>query len=234
MGEILQGWVAGEGIPRDAELIAGSNSGIGALAVSATLAAGAAAIGKLGANSGVDIGDVTVNNTGSNPVIAELEASENLIGLVGSPDIAVTVTPTVDTSAYASGDLLFDSAEIANAVRVVGGTCLLESVTIVDKADQGVAFTLVLANAATDFGAANSAPDPDDTECATVIGWVPVATADYVDLGAAKVACIRNIGLLLKATAAATSLYVAGVNGTGTPTYGAASDLVITFGLLRS
>jgi len=223
MGQILQGWVAGEDTPRDAELEAGSETRSGKLVIT----------GKLKANSGVDIGDVTVNNTASNPVVVELEASENLIGLVGSPDIAVTVTPTLDTDAYASGDLLFDSTAVANAVRVAGGTCLLESVTIVDKADQGVAFTLLIANAATDFGTLNAAPDPDDTEAGTVIGWVPVTADDYADLINSKVACVRNIGLLLKATAASTSLYVAGVNGTGTPTY-AASDLVITLGLLRS
>lgn len=189
-----------------------------------TLGAGSAAIGKLAANDGVDIGNVDV---------ASIAAGENVIGKVGAPDIVVTVTPTCDTNAYASGDLIFDSTEIANAVRANGGQAILESVTIIDKADQGVAFTLLLANAATDFGTLNTAPDADDAECATVVGWVPVATSDYVDLGAAKVACIRNIGLLVQAGGATTSLYVAAVNGTGTPTFGA-SDLVVMLGFLRS
>lgn len=152
---------------------------------------------------------------------------------VTSPDIVVTVTPTLDTNAYGSGDLLFDSTEIANAVRANGGHAVLQSVTLLDKADQGVAMTLVFANAATDFGTPNSAPDPDDTEAATVIGTVVVGTGDYIDLGANRVACVRGIGLLLKAGAATTSLYVAGVNGTGTPTFGA-SDLVLQLGFLRS
>ena len=162
------------------------------------------------------------------------EAGAALPGvLVQTSDIVVTVTPTLDTNAYASGDLLFDATEVAAAVRAAGGSCVLQSVTIIDKADQGVAFTLLVANAATDFGTLNSAPDPDDTECATVIGHVPVATTDYVDLGGAKVACVRNLGLVLKAAAAATSVYIAGMNGTGTPTY-AAGDLVIQLGFLRS
>jgi len=152
---------------------------------------------------------------------------------ITSSDIVVTVTPTLDTSAYASGDLLFDSTEIANAVRANGSTAILESITIIDKDDQGMAMSLLIANAATDFGTPNSAPNPDDDETATVIGWVPVATGDYIDLGGARVACIRNIGLLLKAGAATTSLYIAGINGTGTPTY-AASGLVLQVGLLRS
>jgi len=162
-----------------------------------------------------------------------LVASEAVVGLVGTSDLVVTVTPTLDTSAYASGDLLFDATEVANAVRANGYCCVLQSATIIDKADQKVPFTLLFANAATDFGTLNSAPDPDDTEAATVIGWVPVATADYIDLGAASVACIRNIGLTLKAGAATTSLYIAAMNGTGTPTFGA-SDLVLMLGFLRS
>jgi hypothetical protein len=153
--------------------------------------------------------------------------------LVGCPDTVITVTPTCDVNAYASGDLIFDSTAIAAAVRKVGGTAILQSVTLIDKDDQGVALTLIFANAATDFGTLNAAPDPDDDEAATVIGHVPIAATDYVDLGGAKVACIRNLGLLVQAGAATTSLYVAAINGTGTPTYTAAG-LVLQIGLLRS
>ena len=152
---------------------------------------------------------------------------------VSTSDVVVTVTPTLDTNAYANGDLLFDSTEVASAVRENGDTAILESITIIDKADQAVAFTILIANASTDFGTLNAAPDPDDTEAATVIGWVPVGIGDYVDLGGASVACIRNIGLLTQAGGSTTSFYIAGVNGTGTPTY-AASDLVFYLGFLRS
>lgn len=166
--------------------------------------------------------------------IATIAAGENVIGKVGFPDIVVTVTPTVDTSAYTSGDLLFRSVEIPSAVRANGGTCILQSVVLLDKADQGVAMTLVFANANTPFGVPNSAPNPTDAGAATVLGHVAVATGDYVDLGGSKVAYITNLGVLMQADASATSLYVAGINSTGTPTYGAASDLVFKFGFLRS
>lgn len=162
-----------------------------------------------------------------------IAAGSSVIGLVGSSDNAVTVTPTLDTNAYASGDLLFDSTEVAGAVRANGGHCVLHSATILDKADQGVAFTVVIANAATDFGTLNSAPDPDDTEAATVIGKFSVSTADYIDLGASKFATVPNIGIGLKAGASTTSVYIAGINGTGTPTY-AASDLLIALYFLRA
>lgn len=164
------------------------------------------------------------------------DANGQMRVLVGAPDIVVTVTPTVGAGAdftFDASDLVFDATEIANAVRVNGGTCILQTITLLDKADQGVAMTLVFANAATDFGTIDSAPDPDDTESGTVLGTVAITTSDYVDLGANKVATIRNIGLLMQAGAASTSLYVAGINGTGTPTY-EASGLVFQFGFLRS
>lgn len=185
--------------------------------------------GVAGAQAVAVTGTITAVTAITNP----LAAGENLIGLVGSSDIVVTVTPTLDTNAYASGDLIFDSTEVANAARVNGGQTLLTSVTIIDKADQKVAFTLVFADTNTDFGTLNSAPDPDDTETATVIGHVAIAATDYLDLGGAAVACKYGIGLSLKAGASTTSIYIACVNSTGTPTY-AASDLVIKLGFLRS
>jgi len=150
-----------------------------------------------------------------------------------SPDEVITVTPVCDTNAYASGDLIFDSVEIPGAARLPGGKVLLQSLGLLDKDDQGVALTLVFANALTDFGTLNEAPDPDDTECLTIIGTVAVATTDYVDMGGAKYACLKNIGLEMKAAGGATSLYVACINGTGTPTFTAAG-LVLQLGFLRS
>ena len=156
------------------------------------------------------------------------------MGRVFSLDTVVTVTPVVDTAAYAAGDLLFDTIEVPSAARGEGGVTILHSVTILDKADQGVAMTLVVLNALTDMGTINAAPNPDDTEAETIIGWVPVATTDYIDVGASKIANVRNVGLICKAAAGTSSLYLAAINGSGTPTYGAASNLVLQLGFLQS
>lgn len=198
------------------------------VSVSAALPAGTNNIGD------VDIASIAAgdNNIGNVDLASAIPAGENLIGLVGASDIIVTVTPTLDTSAYTSGDLLFDSTEIANAVRANGGCAILQSITIVDKDDQRAGLTLLFADAATDFGTPNSAPDPDDGETATVLGHVAIVAGDYVDLGGASVACVRGLGLLLKAGAATTSLYVAAMTG-GTPTH-TASGLALKLGFLRS
>jgi hypothetical protein len=185
------------------------------------LGAGSAAIGKLAANSGVDIGDVDVTS---------ISAGENHIGEVGLPDDTITITCSLDTSAYADGDVLFATQEIANAVRVNGDTCILQSVHVVDIDDQGVEMDLIFFNANTSLGTENSAPDIDDTEVLTTLGIVNVP--DWTDLGANQIATVTGIGLVLEAGAATTSLYVAGITR-GAPTY-TASGLQITFGFLRN
>ncbi len=190
----------------------------------AVLQAGTAAIGKLGANSGVDIGDVDVKS---------IAAGENVVGLVGAADTVVTITPVVAAEAHTGGDLLFDSTEIASAVRANGYTAIVESITIKDKGDQKAGMTLIFANAVTDFGVPGGVPDPDDTDLLTVLGTVAVVAGDYVDLGANAVATISNIGLLLKAGGATTSLYMAAITNE-TPTPASTSDYVIDVSFLRS
>ena len=165
--------------------------------------------------------------------LATLPATEKLIGLVGASDAVVTITPTMAAEAHSAGDLLFDSTEVAGAVRANGSTAIVESITVVDKGDQKAEINLIFANAATDFGALGGVPDPDDTEALTVLGIVNVATTDYVDLGANSVATVKNIGMLIKAGAATTSVYIAAM-ATGTPTPASTSDYQIAIGLLRS
>lgn len=165
--------------------------------------------------------------------VVTMGAGENVIGKVGAPDDMIEVTPTLTTGAYTSGDLLFDSTEIANAVRVNGGTAIVQSIIIIDKDDQKMDMTLVFANAETDFGTINSTPDPTDAETATIVGQVAV-TATYVDWGDSAVAQVptSDLGFLVKADAGTTSLYLAAMTNDA-PTH-AANGLVIRVGLLRS
>lgn len=161
-----------------------------------------------------------------------LVAGEAQVGTVGSPDNIVTVTASLDTNIYADGDVLFDTQEIALAARVNGGTTILQSIVVSDINDQGQGFDLIFFNANTSLGTENSAPDIDDTEVLTVIGRVQVGAGAFYDLVANRVACVTGIGLLMKAGAATTSIYVAGISrGTGTYT---AAGLQIQFGFMRN
>lgn len=157
-------------------------------------------------------------------------ATESQLGLVGAPGDVVDVTLSLDTSAYASGDLLADTQSFTG-VRVSGGRAILQSVTVIDEDDQGAAFTVFFLSGNNSFGTENSAPSISDANARDVLGWVDVSTADYKDLGGVRVASVKGIGLLLEAAGGSTSLYLAVVNGTGTPTY-TASGVKLKLGLL--
>lgn len=169
------------------------------------------------------------NNIGDVDVLS-IAAGENLVGLVGSPDTYLTLTPTLDTSAYTAGDALFDATELASVGRTSGGNVVLQSVTVMDKADQKLGITLYFFDRSVTFGTANNAPSISDADGFFYMGHVDIAAGDYDDLGGVAVAVARGLGLQMKPNA--TSLYVAATTG-GTPTYGA-SDLKFGFGFLRS
>lgn len=135
-----------------------------------------------------------------------------------TPDV-ITVTPTVqNNNAYDANDVIFDAVEIPLAVPVAGGTAILDSIVVIDTADQKAQMHLVFMNAATSLGTLDSAPDIDDTEVLTVIGTVEVLAASYNDLGANSVATKTAVGLAVKAASGTRSLWVAAWS-TGTPTY---------------
>lgn len=136
-------------------------------------------------------------------------------------------TPTLDTSAYASGDLLFDTTaiDLGASFASTTGPVRMEVVGIqgIDAADQKQPFTLLFLNANQSLGTVNSAPDVSDANALKVIGQASVIAEDYKDLGDA--ACFQNPELLpvpLQLAAGSRYLYLAGLSE-GTGTYGAAS-----------
>lgn len=155
------------------------------------------------------------------------------IGQTG-PDVdVVNLTLSLDTSAYASGDLVADTQEIVGAASVAGGHVILDSIVIIDEDDQGVALNFVFSQVVTSFGTENSAPNISDANALFVCGHVAFATTDYVDIGTSKIGTKANINLPMELASGATSLFVAVVNGTGTPTF-TATGLKIKFGFRRT
>lgn len=161
-----------------------------------------------------------------------LPAGEVHLGEIGGKTLLPTVTFTLDTNAYASGDVLADTQALANALRVADGTGLLVSAQFVDGDDQGGAFDVYILQANTSIGTENAAPSISDANAtAAILGFFSVLTSDWKDLGGCRVANIRNINLPVKAASGTTSLYVALVNGTGTPTF-TANGITAIFGIL--
>lgn len=171
------------------------------------------------------------NNIGDVDVLT-IAAGENHIGKVSTPDDVIDVTFTLDTSAYADGDVLADTQSVASVARVNAGTVILVSVTVIDEDDQGMGLTLVFLDSNNALGTENNAPNISDANARQILGFVKITTSDYIDLGGVRIACIRGVGLEMKAAAGVTTLYVGAIsNGTGTYT---ASGLKLKLGFLRN
>lgn len=171
--------------------------------------------------------------------------------VIGIDDV-VDVVPTLDTSAYASGDRLGSIHTISNAFRKIARTTLdpitptnsifqgqagkvvLQSITIIDQAKQSQPIDIMFfTSSPTVASADNAAIDISDSEMdAKCIGVVSF-DASYVALAANSVASKTNLGLLLKQSASATdnNLYAVCVIR-GAATF-AASSLRFKYGFLQ-
>ena len=139
--------------------------------------------------------------------------------MAGQASTVVDVTLSLDTGGYADGDVLADTQSVASVFREAGGRVELQSVHVLDEDDNGIAFDLIFLNANTSLGSENSAPDITDSEARDIVGRVSIATGDYIDLGACRIADKVNIGLVMQATSASTTLYLGAITRGGTPTY---------------
>jgi len=159
-------------------------------------------------------------------------AGENHIGEVGGNSKIIDVTFSLDTSAYASGDVLADTQILAACMRADDETGVLHSLTLVDKDDQGVAMKVLIFDANVSLGTENSAPSISDANAASIIGIIDIVAGDWVDLGGVRVCNLRNLGIVIQPATGTDDVYVALLNGTGTPTF-TASGIVGRFGFLR-
>lgn len=143
----------------------------------------------------------------------------------------VTATGTIDTAAYAAGDIMGPPLVFDPGGPGSGG--LIHSMVVVDQAKRSLAmtvsfFTTSLAGSTlTD----QAAPDILDTELAGVsIGDVPVAAGDYVGFADNSRATVRNVGLAFvkDGDGKFRALLIAG----GAYDADAATDIVVILGLL--
>jgi len=140
------------------------------------------------------------------------------------------LVPTLDTSIYADGDVLFDTTAITNFFRSPGEGAFLQSIHVLDEDDQGVALDLVFFNALVSLGTINAAPSISDANARAIVGIVNVPAAGFVDLGGCRVTTLRGVGLQIRPPSGVQAAYVAGITRGGTPTY-TANGLRFKFGL---
>lgn len=146
----------------------------------------------------------------------------------------ITITPNAASFAtpYSSGDVIGGVNSVPGTVNNPGGPATLDSVIVLDKANQKADLDLVFFNAvpANSIGADNAAYALNDADLAKVIGRVTVAAADYVSSSTNNAeATKRDLRLLLQAAAHVTTIYCA-VIARAAATYGSASDLSVKLG----
>ena len=148
-----------------------------------------------------------------------LVAGEAHIGALGGNSTIVPITFTLDTAAYASGDVLADTQALAAAVRTNAGFGVVASIVLNDEDDKGNALDVVFLDANTSLGTENAAPSISDANARNILGIVSVAAGDWTNIGGVRVATLRNINLPIKGASGSTSVYIALISkGTGTYT----------------
>jgi len=146
----------------------------------------------------------------------------------------ITKTPTTTTAECVVGDVVFQADTLANCVAVAGGTCILQSIVILDEDYNGQPLDLVFMDPTAlldDTSAGGTEIDAADGSIPdSIIAIVPVTS--YFDGIAWKVGYKNNIGTVLKAASGATSIYVSAVNRGATATWTAAG-LRLRIGIVK-
>lgn len=155
---------------------------------------------------------------------------------VGSNVRTVTVTPTMDTSAYANGDVWFDTVAIADAFRAADAKGYIVGIEVFDEDDQSLMdFDLNFYSANVSLGTVNSAPSISDANQRNFLGRVKfqgtATDPDGFDHGGGKSYSKEagNAGLPLAVLPATgtTTLYMAGRIAAGTPTQSASGVRIV-------
>lgn len=143
----------------------------------------------------------------------------------------IPVTLVCDTSILADGDIISNPVEMPGAIASLGKRALLQSVSVLDEDDQGVAMDLVFLRSNVSLGTLNAAPSITDANAREIQARVRIAAGDFIDFGGSRHAVLGNLGIMLE-PASGTSMFVGAITRGGTPTY-TASGLRLQVGILH-
>jgi hypothetical protein len=163
--------------------------------------------------------------------VSSIGPGESHLGEIGGNTLPIIVTPTITAGGYSANDIIGGKIAIANAGRVSGGSGLIQSITVIDKAKIAaeLEFYLFSADLAGTY-ADNAAEAISAADALLNIGHAIILASDYKTLANYSIATIANVGLPYKC--GVTSLYLI-VRTTAGITYAATSNLQFRFGLLR-
>jgi hypothetical protein len=147
--------------------------------------------------------------------------------------VRISVTPTISTSAYTSGDVVGGLMTFANAARISGGSGIVQSILVLDKTQaQRAAMDLLFFDRSVTVASDNAAVAMSDADMAYCLGIVPIGPYNTAFPGTPlnSISTLTNIGLPFVLNG--TDLYVVAVVRAA-PTYVATSDLVFILGILQ-
>jgi len=153
----------------------------------------------------------------------------------------ITVTPTLNTDAYATGDVLFDGAvEIPDAVIGKGGCSKLLNMFVVDFGEETFDANFYFSSANTSLGSINTSANISPADIASLglngVAYQDIdqATSSYLDNATVN----QILGLsgsgeafsptLIQAADDSTSVYCQAIISSGTPTF-AVGDIRLIF-----
>lgn len=144
----------------------------------------------------------------------------------------ISVTPTLDTSAYASGDSMDTTAlSFTSAVKSSGGNGWITAVRFIDKDDQGQDMELAFFDSSVTPATENAAHALSDGDAAKFIDSVKTSDGSWLDNGNNQVCTIRPSPWIPYHCTGSTTLYGVLISrGTGTYT---ASGVVIELDVMK-
>ena len=142
------------------------------------------------------------------------------------------VSPTVTTNACSDGEIIFNATKIENMVSTKGGSCIIQSVELIDDDDNGATIDLVFFNALLTLGTAGGPIDAADGAVPdNILGVVKVT--NYFDGINWQIGHKNNIGLVIKAADTVRDVYVAAINRHGGAKTWTAAGIKLKIGVIQ-
>ena len=149
----------------------------------------------------------------------------------------IDVDLTTLAAAIANDEVISQGIELADALTIPAGSGIIQSITLNSDDAETPAIDLVFSQVSDDISSAVSATVGDDEDidsiAANILGFVSLT--NYTNLVDCVTATKTNIGMVIKAAASSTSIYVHAINRSGgafTPT--AVDDLHLRVGIFRN
>lgn len=173
------------------------------------------------------LADLTSNDRDYSAIAVDAKGRSIVTGNTGGFTGFTEINMTLDISgAYASGDVLTDTATLGVILRSSGGTGIIHSITLLDEDYQGQPLDIIFFRTNVSLGTKNAPVAITDVNAREILGVVKIEESDYVDLVNCYVATKTNLGIGVKGDGT-DQVYVSMVSR-GTPTHTTAGISLMT------